>query len=163
MKAARAGFRYGREQLMPTRSADSYKPNQKFSGSTCCPQCGAIFHKGRWIWSSAEPAMKRALCPACRRINDQFPAGYVTLRGEYLQKQREQILAIARRCEQNEKSEHPLQRIMSIEDTADGVLITTTDAHLARNIAEQIHDACKGSLSLRYADDNNLLRATWTR
>lgn len=163
MKAARPAYRYGREQLMQTRSADSYKPQQKFSGPTSCPQCGAMFQKGRWSWGRPGPAMKQALCPACRRINDRFPAGYVTLRGEYLQKQRKQILAIARRCERSEKSEHPLQRIMAIEEAGGGLVITTTDEHLARNIAGQIHHACKGRLTLRYADDNSPLRATWTR
>ena len=55
------------------------------------------------------------------------------------------------------------QRIMAIEDSDEGVLVTTTDVHLARSIAERVHDSCKGSLALHYSKDENLLRATWKR
>jgi hypothetical protein len=41
--------------------------------------------------------------------------------------------------------------------------VTTTDTHLARRIAERVHDACKGSLSLQYNKEENLVRASWTR
>jgi hypothetical protein len=52
---------------------------------------------------------------------------------------------------------------MAIEDSQEGVLVTTTDVHLARSIAERVHDSCKGSLVLQYSKDENLLRATWKR
>lgn len=39
------------------------------------------------------------------------------------------------------RREHPLERIMGIEDTKEGALVTTTDAHLARRIAEALHSA----------------------
>jgi hypothetical protein len=52
---------------------------------------------------------------------------------------------------------------MGLEDKKDGVELTTTDSHLARGIAEALHDAYKGELKLRYSKDENLLRATWKR
>jgi NMD protein affecting ribosome stability and mRNA decay len=164
MKPGRGGFRMlSREQLMPAGADDSYRSNRKYPTPTRCPQCGATFRKGRWSWSAAAGDSHAALCPACRRINDKFPAGYVTLRGEYLGEHADQVISIAKRCERTEHAEHPLQRIMAIETTPEGVSITTTDAHLARRIAEQIHDACKGSLALHYSNKENLLRATWSR
>jgi hypothetical protein len=66
-------------------------------------------------------------------------------------------------CEEKEKAAHPVQRIMAIEDSREGVLVTTTDVHLARSIAERVHDSCKGSLVFQYSKDENLLRATWKR
>jgi hypothetical protein len=52
---------------------------------------------------------------------------------------------------------------MAIEDTDDGVLVTTTDTHLARNIAEALQSAYKGELDFHYNKEENLLRATWSR
>ena len=45
----------------------------------------------------------------------------------------------------------------------DGFEVTTADSHLARGIAEALHDAYKGELKLRYSRDENLLRATWRK
>jgi hypothetical protein len=52
---------------------------------------------------------------------------------------------------------------MTIEDAEDGVLVTTTDTHLARSIAEAVQAAYKGELDFRYNKEDNLLRATWSR
>ena len=66
--------------------------------------------------------------------------------------------------EKREKANRPLQRIMAIEAMRDGTTeVTTTDSHLARGIAEALHDAFKGDLKLRYSRDENLLRAIWRR
>jgi hypothetical protein len=62
-----------------------------------------------------------------------------------------------------ERAEHPLQRIMAIRETGDGLLVTTTDAHLARGIAEAVLHACKGGLEFHHNRNENLLRAAWTR
>jgi len=68
-----------------------------------------------------------------------------------------------RHCEAAEKREHPLQRIMAIEEQAGGLLVTTTDAHLARRIGESLHAAFKGELAMQYAKEENLLRVSWRR
>ena len=65
--------------------------------------------------------------------------------------------------EERARAEHPLQRIMAVQPTPDGLLVTTTDIHLARGIARAVHGAFKGELALRYSKAENLLRATWTR
>src|SRR5271167_2546040 len=57
-------------------------------------------------------------CPACRRINDRFPAGVVELRGAFGIQQKEEILRLARHQEEAEKSEHPLNRIIKIDEGA---------------------------------------------
>jgi len=153
-----------REQLLDNPRHDSYKPKGKLPDPTRCPECDAVFQKGRWTWNGAPgSAVHEQLCPACQRVRDGYPAGYVTLGGDYLAAHRDEILNIVRRCEAAEKADHPLQRIIAIQDADGGVLVTTTDAHLARRIAESVHDACKGSLALQYSKEENLVRATWTR
>jgi NMD protein affecting ribosome stability and mRNA decay len=165
MKSNRNGSRsQRREQLQDDPRHDSYKAKGKLPDPTRCPECGAVYQKGRWTWNGAPRGdAHEQLCPACQRIHDDYPAGYLTLGGEYLAAHREEILNIVRNCEAEEKSRHPLQRIIAIKDAGGGVLVTTTDAHLARRIAEHVHDACKGSLALQYSKEENLVRATWTR
>ena len=59
--------------------------------------------------------------------------------------------------------EHPLKRTMDVEKRSDFRLLTFTDAHLARGIAEALRHAYQGEVDLRYTRDDVVLRATWTR
>jgi len=164
MKVARDGFRMlRREQLLQELVHDSYKSRHKLPEPTVCPKCGAVFHEGRWTWRGAPAGAHEHVCPACSRIEDDFPAGYVTLTGEFLHEHRDEITRVIKHCEATERSEHPLERIMAIEDIEKGLLVKTTDAHLARNIAERLHDAFKGRLKYHYNKEDNLLRALWSR
>ena len=130
---------------------------------TRCPICRAVFHQGRWRWGTAPEDPHEQSCPACQRIRDEFPAGYVMVKGEFIKDHRDEIVALITAKEKREKAEHPLQRVMAIEDLRDGMQVSTTDSHLARGIGEALYDAYKGDLKLRYSRDENLLRATWKR
>lgn len=164
MKSQRGGFQpVSREQLFQELVHDSYKAGRKLPEPTCCPDCGAVFQNGRWIWGTLPATAHAARCPACHRIHDKFPAGFVTLKGAFLEEHRDEILQLMRNHEAKEKAEHPLQRIMAIVAGADGVTITTTDAHLARDLAQALHHAYKGELEFHYNKEDNLVRAAWSR
>jgi len=160
MKTKHGGWR---EEYRQEYVHDAYKQQKKLPEPTRCPDCGAVFREGRWQWEVAPADANEALCPACHRIRDRYPAGYVTLKGEFFAAHREEILRIARNCETREKAEHPLERIMEVEDVEGGVQITTTDAHLARAIGEAVHDAYKGELEVKYSKEENLVRVYWSR
>ncbi len=102
------------------------------------------------------------MCPACHRIHDKFPAGFVTLKGEYSKLHREELLQLVKNIAERAKREHPLERIMAIEDEKDAILVTTTNIHLARGIGEALHHAHHGELEFHYNDEQNLLRVHWT-
>ena len=142
---------------------DPYRAAAKPPEPTVCPECKATFTEGRWTWEKAPADSNELLCPACQRIQDRFPAGYVTIKGEFLKEHREEIVALIENHEKKEKADRPLQRIIAIDDTREGLEVTTTDSHLARGIAEALHGAYKGELKLRYSRDENLLRASWKR
>ena len=71
----------------------------------------------------------------------------------------------------NERSErrdemragHPMERIIAIEDQSEGIVVTITSAHVARRIADGLHDAWKGTLDLHYNKQQELFRARWNR
>lgn len=164
MKTDRGAFRAGRrEQLMTPLREDSYREDSKLHQPAVCPDCGATFRKGRWTWEAAEAGAEPHRCPACRRIRDALPAGYVTLKGAFVAAHRAQIEALLRGCEAREKAEHPLQRIIAIADAGEGLQVTTTDGHLARGLAQALHEAFKGTVEVKYAKEENLVRAVWER
>ena len=159
-----AGFHpIRRDRLLQEAVHDTYKTKGKLPEPTVCPDCGAVFHAGRWQWIEKPENAHQAVCPACHRVRDRFPAGYVSLAGEFFAAHEAEILQLIRHRETREKTEHPLQRIMAIEKTEHGTLITATDIHLARGIGEALHHAYQGELEFHYNPEQNLLRVNWSR
>jgi NMD protein affecting ribosome stability and mRNA decay len=164
MKTQRGGFRMLRhEQLLQELVHDSYKTRRKLPEPTRCRDCGAVWHRGRWVWSAPPADAHVDRCPACKRIRDRFPAGFVTLEGRFLDEHRDEIVGRVRHVEAAEKRDHPLQRIMSIAPERGGLLVTTTNAHLARRIGEALRSAYKGRMEFHYSKEDNLLRVSWSR
>jgi NMD protein affecting ribosome stability and mRNA decay len=152
-----------RDRLIHEHEHDPYKEREHVHDPTVCPECDAVFRDGRWRWAQGPADAPRALCPACRRTRDRYPAGLVTLSGDHLRAHRDEILRLVRHVEEREKREHPMERIMAIEDRDDGVVVSTTEMHLARAIGEAVHDAHHGTLDYRYVEEDSRLRVTWSR
>jgi NMD protein affecting ribosome stability and mRNA decay len=152
-----------RDRLLRELEHDPYKSKQKWPEPTACPECGAVFHRGRWQWGAVPEDAHRQLCPACQRAHDHVPAGLLDLSGGYFQEHRTEIMQLARNVEEKEKAEHPLDRIMEVDERDDGVAMAFTDAHLARGVAEAVRHAHQGELELQYGEEDVLLRATWRR
>jgi len=143
---------------------DPYLAHAKPAEPTWCPSCGAVFEQGRWQWKERlSPRAPQLLCAACRRTNDHMPAGIVQIDGEFARAHRDEMLAMLQHRAERAKAEHPLQRIMAISDTADGLEVTTTDIHLAHELAQALHHTYHGDLQLHYGDKQVLLRAHWRR
>jgi NMD protein affecting ribosome stability and mRNA decay len=136
---------------------------QKLNEGTVWPQCGAVYHEGRWRWLAKGEGVAEELCAACRRINDKFPAGVVTLRGDFVREHKEKMIRLARHQEEAEKQEYPLNRIINIEEDAQGVMINTTDIHLPRRIGEAAKRAFHGEIEENFEEDGYFVRMTWMR
>jgi NMD protein affecting ribosome stability and mRNA decay len=168
-RTSTAGFQpVRRDQLREEREHDSYKRLKKPSEPSHCPDCAAIFHSGRWQWGAPSPASNKVVCPACQRIRDRFPAGFLHLGGAFFAEHRDELLNLISHHAEKARAEHPLARVMSIAkddqgDDPDGMLVTTTDIHLARDLGEALHDAYRGELDFYYNDAENLLRVHWRR
>ena len=141
---------------------DPYQLRQKLPDRTVCPQCGAVYHQGRWQWGAKDEGAVEELCPACRRIKDKFPAGVVTLHGDFAQEHKEEMIRLARHQEEAENKEHPPNRIISIEEDAQGLVINTTDIHLPRRIGEAVKRAFHSEIENTFEKDGYFVRVSWT-
>lgn len=157
-----AGFHPIRhDRLLQEHIHDAYKTKGKLPEPTVCPQCGAVFHEGHWQWTAAPANAHKHPCPACLRTHDHFPAGYLSLEGEFFHSHHDEIMNLVRNEEQRERKEHPLKRIMDVEEANGTAMVTTTDIHLARLIGEKLHNAYQGKLEFHYNPEQNLLRVNW--
>jgi hypothetical protein len=110
-----------------------------------------------------EGQVHETICPACRRIADNYPAGYVELKGTFFQEHHEEISNLVFNEEGREKNERPLERIISVKDNNDHTLVTTTGVHVARRIGEALARAYGGELSFQYLDGERSIRVFWQR
>jgi NMD protein affecting ribosome stability and mRNA decay len=142
---------------------DTYKRVQKLPEPSYCRQCGAVYHAGRWQWGPQPSGAHDVICQACHRINDKYPAGVLTLTGSSVAANSEELTRVARHQEASEKPDHPLNRIINIEQTADGLVINTTDIHLPVRIGKAIKRAFRGELNEHFDEAGYFVRVKWHR
>jgi len=153
-----------RSDRTPDRQLDAYGLRAKLSDPTVCESCGALYREGRWVWGAAPADAARTRCPACRRSEDRYPAGILTIAGAFARAHAEEIEHLARHVEEREKREHALKRIMAIvPEEGGGLRIETTDAKLARGIGEALHHAYRGEVDYVMSEAENVLRVSWRR
>jgi hypothetical protein len=152
-----------RDRMIHERVHDPYKTRLKLREPTVCPQCGAVFHEGRWHWAPRPRPAHEEICQACHRINDRYPAGELTIKGDFATSHKDEIIHLARHQEEQEKADHPLHRIMDIEEQDGAIVVRTTDIHLPRRIGEALHHAYHGELEFHYAQEAYFIRVRWTR
>jgi len=147
-------------------STNPYHEGRKYPEPTVCPRCHLIYRNGSWR-AEQEQADDRPTheshCPACRREIDLLPAGLLYLSGDYLGGHRREILSIARNQASSAAAHRPLQRIMWIEQDGEATEIATSNGHLALRIGKAIESACKGSLDIKHAPEDQLVRVYWKR
>ncbi len=152
-----------RDRLVQEKQHDTYREDKKWPEPTLCTECNAVFMGGRWTWNEPPIEANKSLCPACRRIAENYPAGYLELKGYFFKTHQEEILNLIRNEEEQQKGERPLERIMDITEEDEHTLITTTGIHIARRIGEAISRAYKGDLSFTYGDGEKSIRVLWDR
>ena len=130
-----------------------------------CPKCGASYHNGRWTWKTAPAGSYEHVCPACERIESDYPAGVLHIGGAFAAAHRDEILGLLRNVESAERDEHPLKRIMGIKDEESGLLVSVTDAKLTESLGHALERAYSGQLERppTTSEKENLVRVRWTR
>lgn len=155
---------FGRKnRLIKQKKHDTYRLKGKLPEPSLCNTCGALYVNGRWTWAEPPEKSHPVTCSACRRIEDQLPAGVIKLQGFFLEKHRQEILNLVRNTEKLEKNHHPLERIMGVAERDGFVDLQTTGVHLARRIGEALSRSYQGDYSIRYGEDEQSIRIQWQR
>jgi NMD protein affecting ribosome stability and mRNA decay len=153
-----------RDRLIQEKVHDSYMAVGKPEEPTVCRDCGVVFHQGRWQWLPEPPAQAvEAVCPACRRTQDRVPAGFLTLSGEFFQEHRDEIMNLVENTVASQEKEHPMKRLMRVEDRDDGAELTFTDSHLPHGVGEAIQRAYDGELDIHFPEEGGIVRVYWER
>ena len=150
-------------RLIQQKRHDAYEERGKWPEPTLCTECGALFVNGRWTWKKPNKRTMIALCPACQRCADSYPAGFIELKGEFFEEHFQEIFNLVYNIEEQEKKDRPLERIMSVSDEKDHTLVTTTGIHIARRIGEALSRSYKGDYNFQYAEDEKKVRVFWKR
>lgn len=155
-------FKQERTRIYDDQRIDVYREKQKYQEPTRCPKCSALFTEGRWTWKDTSQETHSALCPACRRIEDSYPAGFVNISGPFFKDHSKEIIHMVKNLEQTEREERPLERIMEIQEKDGQTVISTTGIHLARRLGDALKHAYEGELDISY-DAENYVRISWHR
>ncbi|MDX1636357.1 MAG: BCAM0308 family protein [Balneolaceae bacterium] len=164
MKRKKKRFIYKRDRtrIFNDERSDVYREKRKYKDSPRCADCGALFLKGRWTWEESEGETHESLCPACQRIEENYPAGFVIIRGPFFSEHSREILQMIHNLERSEREEHPLERIMEISRNDDHTQITTTGTHMARRLGSALKSSYRGNLEISY-DAEQIVRVSWSR
>ncbi|SMO49110.1 BCAM0308 family protein [Fodinibius sediminis] len=155
-------FKQERTRIYDDNRIDPYREQMKYKEPARCTGCSALFINGRWSWEDTNEAASEALCPACRRIEDHYPAGIVEVGGSFFEDHRFEIMHMVQNIARVESEEHPLERIMNVEDNEESTVVNTTGMHLARRIGHALEQAYDGELDISY-DAENYVRVSWSR
>lgn len=151
------------QRVFDDQPVDPYQARGKYHEPTVCTDCGAVFRRGRWAHGEASESAHRDRCPACRRTRDKLPAGRLTLDGAFYATHRDEILRLVRHEAESERSQHPVNRIMEIEEHPDRAVVSTTDIHTPHRIGNALERAYQGELEVRYGDNEYSIRVGWHR
>ena len=150
---------------------DPYRDDLSIPEPAICSGCRAVWKKGKW---SLDETLRKetlrfkkpyqVLCPACRRAQDDYPAGVIYLRGDFLLAHKDQILNTIKNQEAAALIKNPLDRIMKIEDLGKkGIVIETASERLATKLGRAVERACGGDLRIQFSRQEKLVRIYWSR
>jgi hypothetical protein len=146
---------------------DMYLPRLDPKGVIQCSGCGAFHHRRYWTLTpppglSSQMHSHPVFCPACRKIQDNFPGGELTLRGVEAEN-RQEIARILRNEELRARQKNPLERIMRMDAANGGWRVETTTEKLAQRLGRSIKKARGGKLTYKWGHNNKFVRVVWEK
>lgn len=152
-----------RLQLPDDPHHDPYFYRGKQAAPSVCTDCQAVFQHGHWAWAEAPAGAADALCPACQRIREQQPGGYLSMAAALTAREQEELMHLLRNTGHRQSIDHAMERIMDIAAQQEGLLVTTTSPHLAQTLAAAVERAFGGRAEYAFSRGEHLLRVHWQR
>jgi NMD protein affecting ribosome stability and mRNA decay len=147
---------------------DPYAMGRAPKEPVVCPTCHAIYMKKRWFIDLPEaarieglPTTQHVLCPACRKIRDQYPEGILTLKWSELRAHEADLRGLIKNVEARAMSVNPLERVMKIRRRADAMEIQTTNDKLVQRLGREIVRAFHGKVIYHWPHQDKLTRVEW--
>ncbi|HUL72183.1 MAG TPA: hypothetical protein VLT86_03730 [Vicinamibacterales bacterium] len=139
-------------------------------GVLICPECGAVYAKGRWTTAS-DPRTRRLaavagrrLCRACQMADRHQTRGYLSLRGGFLAKHEPEIEVLLENEAARAAEDNPLGRILDWDRSIPGVLtVSTSTEHLVERLGRAVHRAFGGEIDYGFSHANKFAHAYWVR
>lgn len=136
-----------------------------------CPRCGACYNGRRWMpkqesmaaGTSLTMGCAKELCPGCMRVERKQIEGIVFLKGDFFTAHREEIWNVLNRVARMKEQRNVSSRILNVANENGGVVIETTDEHLAESMGKELHKAFKGNLEMKWQEGAALVRVFWER
>jgi NMD protein affecting ribosome stability and mRNA decay len=151
--------------------SDPYLTQRPPKQTSRCPRCSAVYRNKRWHQapSAVLPSHRTreeppsALCPACRKTQDHYFGGIVTVHWPKAQSEREEMLHLIKHEEAKGRQINALERIIALDASADRLTVTTTNERLAQRIGRALQRAFHGKTISHWSHDNQLIRVKWMR
>src|SRR5262245_47562833 len=138
-----------------------------------CEVCGDEYADRRWSkpdqkrLSAKHPKFRPAIlvvCPACQRVRNGAPSGYVHLDGAFLGQHRDEVERLLWNEADRAGEDNPLARIMDWEQDEKGRLtVTTTTEHLSQRLGRALEKAFSGKTCYDFSHENKLAHVYWSR
>lgn len=159
-----------RRNLAEFDANDPYTPRFAPGETAVCTACHALYERRHWFLdeeayfhASLQPATHKVLCPACQKIRDGYAEGQVTLRASaFLTAHKDELRRIIQNEEARAKRDNPLERIIAITESDEGMLVTTTNEKLAQRIGRTLKSAHHGETTYRWSEPK-FLTVEWQR
>jgi NMD protein affecting ribosome stability and mRNA decay len=159
-----------RRNLAEFNARDPYQPRLDPGAVAACSECHAVYQRRHWFFDhdtyireTMQPTTRMVLCPACQKIRDGYAEGQVTLRpSPFLHTHKDEIVHLIRNEEERAKGFNPLERIMGITESDDGIIVTTTNEKLAQRIGRTLKSTYQGQTTYEWSEPK-FLSVEWER
>jgi hypothetical protein len=147
---------------------DPYLLSKAYPEPTVCPTCSLVYHKKRWVrdgnlFQSVINTAEKHKCPACRKIEDHYVMGLVSITGTFFPTIKSEIVNIIHNHEKKEAIRNPLARIMSLNKKDNTIVVETTSDNLAIAIGKALERSHGGELNIQFGNDEQTARVNWHR
>ena len=131
-----------------------------------CPKCGAYYVNNKWVVNpdTSLAILKSALayCNKCFKslFDDDF-IGRVELYDKDLKNRKDSLIETAERVERTLENSLEFERVISVYEENDILIINTNTTRLARAIGKNIREEFKGGIEFSWLDKNQFLIVKW--
>jgi NMD protein affecting ribosome stability and mRNA decay len=150
---------------------DVYLPRRTPKGLLWCTDCGATYYRRRWTLTPPEEVRTQVesmtglsfvLCPACRKIRDQYPSGELQVLGVGAEG-KEELFRLLKNQEEKARKKNPLERIMAIRLEGPAWKIDTTTEKFAQHLGRALKKARGGRVTYKWSHNNKFVRVIWEK